>query len=72
MSYLFKLAKCTRLLNKRNAHRLHAHGLTLNNLQKENIGELLLQKDEFQIRHIGPRQYEQLEMLETIGFKVVF
>ncbi|XP_024226443.1 glycine dehydrogenase (decarboxylating), mitochondrial isoform X2 [Bombus impatiens] len=69
MSYLFKLAKCTRLLNKRNAHRLHAHGLTLNNLQKENVGELLLQKDEFQIRHIGPRQYEQLEMLETIGFK---
>ncbi|XP_033320061.1 glycine dehydrogenase (decarboxylating), mitochondrial isoform X2 [Bombus bifarius] len=68
MSYLFKLAKCTRLLNKRNAHR-HAHGLTLNNLQKENVGELLLQKDEFQIRHIGPRQYEQLEMLETIGFK---
>ncbi|XP_033355278.1 glycine dehydrogenase (decarboxylating), mitochondrial isoform X2 [Bombus vosnesenskii] len=68
MSHLFKLAKCTRLLNKRNAHR-HAHGLTLNNLQKENVGELLLQKDEFQIRHIGPRQYEQLEMLETIGFK---
>lgn len=68
MSYLFELAKCTRLLNKRSVYR-HAHGLTLNNLQKENVSELLLQKDEFQIRHIGPRQYEQLEMLKTIGFK---
>lgn len=71
MSYLFKLAKCTRLLNKRNAYR-HVHGLPWNNLQKENVSELFLQKDEFQIRHIGPRQYEQLEMLKTIGFKVVF
>lgn len=71
MSYLFKLAKCTKLLNKRNTYR-HAHGLTLNNLQEENVSELFLQKDEFQVRHIGPRQYEQLEMLKTIGFKVVF
>lgn len=71
MSYLCKLEKCTRLLNKRNAYR-YAHRLTLNNLQKENVSELFLQKDEFQIRHIGPRHYEQLEMLKTIGFKVVF
>ena len=59
------------MLNRHNIFQ-HARKLALSNLRKEKFDKLFLQKDEFQIRHIGPRQYEQLEMLETIGFKVVF
>lgn len=32
----------------------------------------LFREREFQSRHIGPRDHEQLEMLKTIGFKVKF
>lgn len=65
--YIFKLRKCT-MLNKYNIFRF-THGLTLNNIRKEKVNEIFPQKHEFQIRHIGPRQYEQLEMLKTIGYK---
>ncbi|KOX69058.1 Glycine dehydrogenase [decarboxylating], mitochondrial [Melipona quadrifasciata] len=68
MLYIFGLTKYTRLLNRHNIFQ-HVRKLTLSNLRKEKFDKLFLQKDEFQIRHIGPRQYEQLEMLETIGFK---
>lgn len=71
MLYISGLTKYTRLLNRRNIFQ-HARKLTLSNVRKEKFDKLFLQKDKFQIRHIGPRQYEQLEMLETIGFKVVF
>ncbi|EFN88530.1 Glycine dehydrogenase [decarboxylating], mitochondrial [Harpegnathos saltator] len=30
---------------------------------------MLPQKEEFQVRHIGPREHEQLKMLRTIGYK---
>lgn len=59
------------MLNKCNIFR-YAHGLTLNNIRKEKVNEIFPQKHEFQIRHIGPRQYEQLEMLKTIGYKVIY
>lgn len=49
----------------------HAHGLRLNNLRK-NLDKLLPQKEEFQARHIGPREHEQMEMLKLIGFKVTY
>lgn len=72
MLHIFKLTKYTRLLNT-HTRFCHAYGLLLTNLQKEKVGELFPEsEDEFPIRHIGPRQHEQLEMLETIGFKVVF
>lgn len=70
MLYIFKLRKCT-ILNKYNIFR-YTHGLTLNNIRKEKVNEIFPQKHEFQIRHIGPRQYEQLEMLKTIGYKVIY
>lgn len=68
--YIFKLRKCM-MLNKYNIFRF-THGLTLNNIRKEKVNEIFPQKHEFQIRHIGPRQYEQLEMLKTIGYKVIY
>ncbi|XP_017761990.1 PREDICTED: glycine dehydrogenase (decarboxylating), mitochondrial [Eufriesea mexicana] len=63
---------CLRYIRLLNTHTrfYHTYGSLLTNLQKEKVGELFPEnKDEFQIRHIGPRQHEQLEMLETIGFK---
>lgn len=40
----------------------------MSNLRK-NIDKLLPQREEFQARHIGPREHEQMEMLRSIGFK---
>lgn len=57
-----------KLLNKRNIVTQRAHGFRLSNLRK-NLAKLLPQKEEFQARHIGPREHEQKEMLRLIGFK---
>lgn len=35
-----------------------------------NFQKLFPDKNEFQSRHIGPRDFDQLEMLKTIGFNV--
>ncbi|XP_053989014.1 glycine dehydrogenase (decarboxylating), mitochondrial [Hylaeus volcanicus] len=65
MLHILEIAKCSRLLNKHSVIR----GLTSSNVRMESIEKLLLRKDEFQIRHIGPREQEQLEMLKTVGYK---
>lgn len=69
MLRILDIAKCSRSLSK-NSVIQQARGLTLSNASRERIEKLLPQKDEFQIRHIGPREYEQLEMLKTVGFEV--
>lgn len=69
MIRILNVTKCPRSLSKYSAIK-QARGLTLSNVSRENIANLLPQKDEFQVRHIGPRECEQLEMLKTIGFEV--
>lgn len=72
MQYTLKMARCSRLLNKHNIVAQHMRGLQLSSLQnKQNMNKLLPQKEEFQARHIGPREHEQIEMLKLIGFKVI-
>ncbi|CAK9818111.1 Glycine dehydrogenase (decarboxylating), mitochondrial [Anthophora quadrimaculata] len=68
MLHILKLIRCSKLLNKNNVLR-HARGLTLSNLRSGKLERLLLEKDEFQTRHIGPRKHEQLQMLKTLGFE---
>lgn len=70
MQYTLKMARCSRLLNKHNIVSQHVRGLRLNNSQRQSLQRLLPQKEEFQTRHIGPREWEQTEMLRTVGFKV--
>lgn len=69
MQHTLKVAHCTKLLNKHNIVAQHVRGLS--NLRM-NIDKLLSQKEEFQARHIGPREHEQMEMLRLIGFKVTY
>lgn len=71
MQHTLKVARYTRLFNKHNIVAQHARGLRLSNLRK-NVDKLLPQKEEFQARHIGPREHEQIEMLRLIGFKVTY
>lgn len=71
MQYTLKMAKCSRFLNKYNIVAQHMRGLQLSSSQKQNMSKLLPQKEEFQARHIGPREHEQIEMLRLIGFKVI-
>ncbi|XP_076684686.1 glycine dehydrogenase (decarboxylating), mitochondrial [Andrena cerasifolii] len=68
MLRILDIAKSSRLLSK-NSVIQQARGLTSRERERERIEKLLPQKDEFQIRHIGPREYEQLEMLKTVGFE---
>lgn len=72
MPYTLKMAKCSRLLNKHNIVTRHVRGLQLSSSRKQNMSKLLPQKEEFQTRHIGPREREQIEMLKLIGFKVIY
>ncbi|XP_076757036.1 glycine dehydrogenase (decarboxylating), mitochondrial [Xylocopa sonorina] len=67
MLHILRLAKCKRLLNKHSVLP-HVRELTLKNFDREKL-KLFPQNEEFQVRHIGPREHEQLEMLKTIGFK---
>lgn len=71
MQHTLKMGRYLKLLNKRNIVTQCAHELRLSNLRK-NLDKLLPQKEEFQIRHIGPREHEQMEMLRLIGFKVTY
>lgn len=71
MQHILKIGRYLELLSKRNIVTQRAHGLRLSNLRK-NLDKLLPQKKEFQARHIGPRQHEQMEMLRLIGFKVTY
>lgn len=71
MQYTLKMAKCSRLLNKHNIVTQHMRGSQLISSHKQNMNKLLPQKEEFQTRHIGPREHEQIEMLKLIGFKVI-
>ncbi|XP_050454391.1 glycine dehydrogenase (decarboxylating), mitochondrial isoform X1 [Cataglyphis hispanica] len=68
MQHTLKVTRYSTLLNKHNVMAQHVPGLQLSNLQK-NLDKLLPQKEEFQARHIGPREHEQIEMLRLIGFK---
>lgn len=70
MLHMLKIAKCSRLLSE---HRVikHVRGLAVNNVRTGNTNVLCTRKDEFELRHIGPREEEQLDMLRTIGFKVL-
>jgi len=70
--HTLNMARCSKLLNKHNIIVRYVRGLQLNNLQKQNLEKLLPRQEEFQTRHIGPREYEQIEMLQTIGFKVIY
>ncbi|XP_076303352.1 glycine dehydrogenase (decarboxylating), mitochondrial [Lasioglossum baleicum] len=68
MLRILEVAKRSYLLRKCKLTQ-HTRGLVSSNVKAENIEKLLPQKDEFELRHIGPREKEQLDMLKTIGFK---
>lgn len=69
MRYVLEMARCSRLLNKQSCIMQHVQRLATSNGRMKNIERLLPQKDEFQVRHIGPREHDQIDMLKTIGFK---
>lgn len=68
MHCTLRVTRCSKRLCKHNKIPLHVH--KYNSTATTNIERLLPQKDEFQNRHIGPREYELTQMLQTIGFKV--
>lgn len=70
MQYTLKMVKCSRLFNKHNIVTQYMRGLHLSS-HRQNMSKLLPQKEEFQTRHVGPREHEQIEMLRLIGFKVL-
>lgn len=69
MQHTLKMARCCRLLNKCNIVARYTRGLHSSTSYRQNLEGLLPQKEEFQTRHIGPREHEQIKMLGTIGFK---
>lgn len=71
MLYALKMARCCRLLNKHDIVTRHARGLQSNSSQRKKLEGLLPQTEEFQDRHIGPREHEQIKMLRTIGYQVI-
>ncbi|XP_076236398.1 glycine dehydrogenase (decarboxylating), mitochondrial [Calliopsis andreniformis] len=68
MLHILDATKCLRLLGKYSVIK-QARGIRISNVFRESVEKLLPQKDEFQVRHIGPREHDQLEMLKTIGFQ---
>ncbi|XP_035740345.1 glycine dehydrogenase (decarboxylating), mitochondrial-like [Vespa mandarinia] len=67
MHSTLRVTQYSKRLCKDNKISLHIN--KYNSTKTINIERLLPQKDEFQNRHIGPREYELTQMLQTIGFK---
>lgn len=70
MLYVSKMARCCRL-HKYSTITRCTRGLQSSTSQKKKLEGLLSQKEEFQDRHIGPREREQIKMLRTIGYQVI-
>jgi hypothetical protein len=45
-------------------------GLRILAARCDKLQEVFLSREKFETRHIGPRQYEQVEMLKVLGIKV--
>ncbi|XP_011308791.1 glycine dehydrogenase (decarboxylating), mitochondrial [Fopius arisanus] len=72
MQSTLRLSRCTRLLSiQKNSKQLSKSLATppVGHQRCMKYEELLPEKDEFQSRHIGPRDCDQLEMLKAIGFQ---
>ncbi|XP_076631388.1 glycine dehydrogenase (decarboxylating), mitochondrial [Colletes latitarsis] len=67
MLHILEMMKSSKLLIKHGVIQ-YARRLTISNTRTGSIEKLFPQKDEFQVRHIGPREEDQLEMLKTIGY----
>ncbi|XP_058800706.1 glycine dehydrogenase (decarboxylating), mitochondrial isoform X1 [Phymastichus coffea] len=69
MQSTLRLAGCSRLLLEREGAKKHARGLRLAVANCDKFRELFPLREEFQARHIGPRDHEQAEMLKFLGIK---
>lgn len=70
MQCVFKASSCSRLLLVQKFSTKHARILAVAEKRTASLEKLFPKREEFQSRHIGPRDHEQLQMLQTIGFKV--
>ncbi|XP_046617815.1 glycine dehydrogenase (decarboxylating), mitochondrial isoform X1 [Neodiprion virginianus] len=69
MQSIIKVSTCSGLLHTQKYTIKYARALVSNSINLSNFEKLFPKREEFQVRHIGPREHEQFEMLETIGFK---
>lgn len=70
MQSTLRLSRCSRLLLVREGVKKHARGLQLSVARCSKFEDAFPPREEFQTRHIGPREHEQAEMLKTLGIKV--
>ncbi|XP_066601084.1 glycine dehydrogenase (decarboxylating), mitochondrial [Prorops nasuta] len=64
-----KLLKCSKIVSQNNGLPQHIRCLTVSAIRRSNLEQIISRRDEFQTRHIGPREHEQAEMLKTVGFQ---
>ncbi|XP_031782887.1 glycine dehydrogenase (decarboxylating), mitochondrial [Nasonia vitripennis] len=69
MQSTLRLSRCSRLLLVREGPKRHARGVQLSVARCSKFEEAFPPREEFQTRHIGPREHEQAEMLKTLGIK---
>ncbi|XP_012257919.2 glycine dehydrogenase (decarboxylating), mitochondrial [Athalia rosae] len=69
MQCVMRVSTCSQLLHAQKSAGKHARTLVISSARFSNLEKLFPKREEFQVRHIGPRKHEQLQMLETIGFK---
>ncbi|XP_051163333.1 glycine dehydrogenase (decarboxylating), mitochondrial [Leptopilina boulardi] len=66
MQFIFRLSGHGRNLR---VQKKHSRGLKLNHVRAARFEKLFPPREEFEMRHIGPRIQDQKEMLKTLGFK---
>lgn len=69
MQCMMRASAGSRLLHFQNTTAKHARTLASSSARAANLEKLFPKREEFQTRHIGPREHEQIQMLQTIGFK---
>ncbi|XP_015115233.1 glycine dehydrogenase (decarboxylating), mitochondrial [Diachasma alloeum] len=69
MQSTLRLSRCTRLVSMQKSSKKFSRSLVMSHQRCMKYEELLPEREEFQSRHIGPRDCDQKEMLRTIGFE---
>ncbi|KAG8233461.1 hypothetical protein J437_LFUL013747 [Ladona fulva] len=69
---MYRVGSCTIALNGLRALRnITKRSCSIVSQKQNDIEKLFPKREEFQSRHIGPREQDQTEMLDSLGFKTL-
>ncbi|XP_011501369.1 PREDICTED: glycine dehydrogenase (decarboxylating), mitochondrial [Ceratosolen solmsi marchali] len=69
MQSTLTVSQCSRLFFIQHGVKKYARGFRMSAARCSKLQDIFLSREEFETRHIGPREHEQAEMLKVLGIK---